>query len=189
MEWLQTLDHNVIGWLQGHRTLALDGVMAGVTFFGERLVLLVIVVMTAAGLAVRGRRRTALRLAMAALFCWVLSETVKEGVQRPRPDFAGHPAAPMRFFHPGQPSFSFPSVHASGSASVYVTLALLLGTRWPRRRRALLVVGSLLLTGLIGISRVYLGYHYPTDVLAGWAMGLGFAFSCAALGGGMSLHS
>jgi undecaprenyl-diphosphatase len=115
------------------------------------------------------------------LLCWLLSEAVKEAVQRPRPDFGGHPLAPMRLFHPGQATFSFPSIHSSGSASVYVTLALLLGRCWPRPRRVLLLGGSLVFAGLIGLSRVYLGYHYPTDVLGGWALGLGFAFSCGAL--------
>jgi undecaprenyl-diphosphatase len=181
MEWLQTIDQNVLGWFQAHPTPALDGVMTLVTFLGERLVLLVVLILAATGLVVRGRRRAALLLALTGLLCWALSEVVKEGVQRPRPDFPGHPVAPVRFFHPGQPSYSFPSVHASGSASVYVTLALLLGRSWPRRRRVLLVGGSLVLAGVIGVSRLYLGYHYLTDVLGGWALGLGFACSCAAL--------
>src|SRR5262249_13801242 len=156
-------------------------VMAILTFFGKEWVLLLVGVLAAAALAVRGRRRTALRFALTGLLCWLISQTVKESVQRPRPDFAGHPVAPVRFFHPDQPTFSFPSVHASGSASVYVTLALLLGKGGLRQRRLLLVTGGLLLAGLIGVSRVYLGYHYPTDVLAGWALGLSGAFSCAAL--------
>jgi undecaprenyl-diphosphatase len=181
MEWLQTLDHTGLAWLQEHRTPALDGVMGVVSFFGERLVLFGVVLLAVFGLALRRRRRTAWVLAIAALLCWMLSEAVKEGVQRPRPDFPGHPEAASRFFHPGQPSFSFPSIHASGSASVYVALALLIGKHWKRQRQVLLVGGSFVLGGAIGISRLYLGYHYPTDVLGGWAVGLGFAFSCAAL--------
>jgi undecaprenyl-diphosphatase len=69
---------------------------------------------------------------------------------------------------------------------VYVTLALLISKGWQRRRRAILVTGSLSLTGVIGVSRIYLGYHYPTDVLAGWALGLGFALTSAALDQGWS---
>jgi undecaprenyl-diphosphatase len=181
MEWLQTLDHNVIRWFQAHRTPALDEGMAVVTFLGESMSVLVVLAVGVAWLAVRRGKRTALLAALAGLLCWGLSEAVKESVRRPRPDIAGHPLAPVRLLNPEQPTYSFPSVHSSGSASVYVTLALLIGKGWPRRRRVLLVAGSLLLTGLIGLSRVYLGYHHPTDVLAGWAVGLGFAFACATL--------
>jgi undecaprenyl-diphosphatase len=181
MEWLQTLDHNVLGWFQAHRLPALDTVMTFVTFLGEEWVVLLVAVLASVALAVRRRRRTAFLFATTCLLCWLFSQAVKETVRRPRPDFPGHPLAPVSLLHPDQPTFSFPSVHSSGSASVYVTLALLVAKGWPRRRRVLLVAGSLLLTGLIGLSRVYLGFHYPTDVLAGWAVGLGFAFGCAAL--------
>src|SRR5262249_1076191 len=189
MEWLQTLDHNLVRWFPTHRTPPLDAGMAALTFLGELVVLFVVLAVGVAWLAVCHHGRRALLAAMTGLLCWGLAEGVKEGVKRPRPDFAGHPMAPVRLFNPEQPTYSFPSVHSSGSSSVYVTLALLIGKGWPRRRRVLSVGGSLLLTGLIGVSRVYLGYHYPTDVVAGWALGLGFAFSCAALdeGKGFSL--
>jgi undecaprenyl-diphosphatase len=186
MEWLQKLDHNVLDWFQAQRRPPLDGVMEVVTFLGEQGVLLLVGVLATVALAWRRSRRTALLFAITCLLCWSFSQAMKESLRRTRPDFAGHPVAPVRFFNPEQPTFSFPSVHASCSSGVYVTLALLLGKGWPRRWRALLLTGGLLLAGLIGVSRVYLGFHYPTDVLAGWAVGLGFAFSCAALDQGRS---
>ena len=65
------------------------------------------------------------------------------------------------------------------SAVVYLTLGILLAAVVPRRRLKLYILFvSLTLTFLIGISRVYLGVHYPTDVLAGWTGGLVWALSC-----------
>lgn len=65
------------------------------------------------------------------------------------------------------------------STSVYLTLAALLASIETRRRvQAYLVGGALLVTLLVGLSRVYLGVHYPTDVLAGWTAGLVWALLC-----------
>lgn len=68
--------------------------------------------------------------------------------------------------------FSFPSGHASHSAVGYGILAVLVSrTRLPRAARAAIVIGLVVLVFLIGLSRVWLGVHYPTDVLAGWIAG------------------
>jgi undecaprenyl-diphosphatase len=65
------------------------------------------------------------------------------------------------------------------SAVIYLTLGALLARFAVRRRVRVYVVGvSLLLTLLIGITRVFLGVHYPSDVLAGWSAGLGWALLC-----------
>ena len=79
-------------------------------------------------------------------------------------------------------SYSFPSGHALGSTAVYVTLALLVSRQLARRRGRFLLVGAaVLLAGLIGFSRLYLGVHYLSDVAAGWAGGLGCALLAAWL--------
>lgn len=73
---------------------------------------------------------------------------------------------------------SFPSAHAMVSACVYVSLALIFSRRLDRRGSAVLVIATgLVISGLIGATRVYLGVHWPSDVLAGWAAGLAWALA------------
>jgi undecaprenyl-diphosphatase len=74
---------------------------------------------------------------------------------------------------------SFPSGHAMISVALYLTLGVLIaGSLEHRRLRVYVVGGAALLAVLIGSSRVYLGVHYPTDVLAGWTVGLAWALLC-----------
>ena len=76
-------------------------------------------------------------------------------------------------------SMSFPSGHSAMSAAVYLTIGALLAQSVKKRRLKLyFVLVALLITGMVGLSRVMLGVHYPTDVLAGWASGLAWALLC-----------
>jgi undecaprenyl-diphosphatase len=71
---------------------------------------------------------------------------------------------------------SFPSGHAANSALVYLTIAALLTSiERDARARAYIVVTAIALTLCIGLSRLYLGVHWPSDVAAGWALGAGWA--------------
>ena len=101
----------------------------------------------------------------------VVSQFLKSLFDRPRPAIVPHLSQAM--------SSSFPSGHSMMSAVVYLTLGTLLGTVVRGRKvQAYFLVVALLLSGLVGISRVYMGVHYPTDVLAGWMMGLAWAALC-----------
>jgi undecaprenyl-diphosphatase len=101
----------------------------------------------------------------------LMSHLLKFGFARPRPDLVPHGANVY--------TASFPSGHSMLAAVVYLTLGVLLARTLERRvLRFYVLVIAILLTALVGVSRVYLGVHWPTDVLAGWAAGTGWALLC-----------
>jgi undecaprenyl-diphosphatase len=102
----------------------------------------------------------------------VLSTLLKERFDRPRPEVVPHKSLVM--------TSSFPSGHSLNSAVVYLTLGSLLAGLSQQRRLKLYFFGvAMLLTFLVGVSRVYMGVHYPTDVMAGWLAGLAWAILCS----------
>jgi undecaprenyl-diphosphatase len=120
---------------------------------------------------VLGLRRVAFYLLFAIAGGLLLSLALKSGFDRPRPDLVSHGS--MIY------TSSFPSGHSMLSAIVYLTGgALLASIHSARRVRAYVIGCSVLATLLVGISRVYLGVHWPSDVLAGWAAGAAWAAAC-----------
>lgn len=135
-----------------------------VTALGSGTVLTTIVLAVAGLLLVQRRWLTAGALIAAALTgSWAVT-LLKTHVARARPTIVEHWAVVN--------NESFPSGHAASSAVIYLTLAALASQVTPGRlvRRYLMAI-AILLTGAIGISRVYLGVHWPSDVLAGWSFG------------------
>ncbi|MBK8210678.1 MAG: phosphatase PAP2 family protein [Rhodospirillales bacterium] len=133
---------------------------------------LTLVTLCATGfLLVVRKRNWALLLLIAVGGGMLLGSELKELFDRPRPDLVPHAVQVY--------TLSFPSSHAMLSAVTYLTLAALLARSQSRRRvKAYLLGVAILLTLLIGSSRVYLGVHWPTDVLAGWCAGATWAMGC-----------
>jgi undecaprenyl-diphosphatase len=152
----------------------LPGVMRDVTALGGATVLVLVVLSVTGALAIR-RQYAALALLLAAtLGGRFLNAALKDLFARPRPDLALH-LTDVR-------SLSFPSGHAMDSAVIYLTLAALLARLVKPLALKLYVLGlAAFVTFLIGLSRVYLGVHYPSDVLAGWTAGLAWATLCWTL--------
>jgi undecaprenyl-diphosphatase len=116
------------------------------------------------------RYRTALFVGFSVVGGTILSTGLKVLFDRPRPDVE----AVARVF-----TASFPSGHATVSAVVYLTLGLLLAEASTARRLKAYFVGlGIFMTLAVGVSRIYLGVHFPTDVLAGWALGGAWALVC-----------
>jgi undecaprenyl-diphosphatase len=101
----------------------------------------------------------------------LIGQTMKWAYARPRPELVPHGAEVF--------TASFPSGHSMMAAVVYLTVgALLARTQADRGVKVYILVVAVLLTVLVGASRVYLGVHWPTDVLAGWALGGLWALVC-----------
>jgi undecaprenyl-diphosphatase len=145
-----------------------------VTSLGSTIVLGAIL-FAVVGYLLLDRKRTAAWLMLGAVLGGVgLNELLKFAFARPRPDFVT-PA--VRVF-----TSSFPSGHAALSAITYLTLGAILARTHPSIRiRIYFMSLAAIVTGLVGLSRVYLGVHYPTDVLAGWCIGTAWAMGCWAL--------
>jgi undecaprenyl-diphosphatase len=141
------------------------------TALGSTVVLGLVFVSVIGYLIIVWKRAAALLVLGAVLGGQFLSTLLKLLFDRPRPDLV--PDAPHEF------TASFPSGHALLSAVTYLTLGALLARVQPSRNARKYLLGlAIILTVLIGISRVYLGVHWPTDVLAGWCVGSAWALLC-----------
>lgn len=141
------------------------------TALGGVAVLSLITISAISYLLLTRRARTALLVAIAISSGVVVSMLLKYGFDRPRPDLVPHGS---NFY-----TSSFPSGHSMMAALCYFTLAALMASVEEKRRvKIFLLATALVLTVLVGVSRVYMGVHWPTDVLAGWLFGASWATGC-----------
>jgi len=148
--------------------------MRDVTALGSTSVLVIVVGAVVGFLAVSGLRHAAAMILLSVLLGVLLSNSLKWGIARPRPDLVPRDIVIY--------TASFPSGHTTLSAVVYLTLgALLCRTQSSIVVKAYILAVAAFLTASIGVSRVYLGVHWPTDVIAGWLIGGAWAFLCTSV--------
>jgi membrane-associated phospholipid phosphatase len=168
------VDERVATWLHDHATPALTHFFDAVTVLGNLATLVVVVAI--AGVVLWRKRWFAdlLLLVLAAVGAEVITIGLKQGFQRERPFFADPLAT--------ESTFSFPSGHASVSLAVYGTLGYIAARHLESRRAQLLaLVSAAVLVLLIGFSRLYLGVHFLSDVVAGYSVALAWVALCVVL--------
>ena len=150
---------------------ALQEAARDLTGLGGPTVLTLLTLVTGGFLLLDGKRQMALFVYGSVAGGLLLSTILKALFERPRPDIVPYAA--------DFSSASFPSGHSMLSAVTYLTLGALLARSQRRKRlKAYFLLMAFLLTLLVGLSRVYLGVHWPTDVLAGWTAGGSWAIVC-----------
>ncbi len=159
------LDGPVTRAIVEQRSDGLTTLFRAVTILGDRPALVPLVLVVGTILGIRRRSWAPLAfLAIAQLGSIVLYNAVKALVARPRPAIGPVVASAT--------GFGFPSAHATQAAAVWGALAVLAGRSLADRRSRGAVAGAAAaLVGLIGVSRLYLGVHWATDVVGGWTMG------------------
>ncbi len=155
-------------WLHKYANPSLDAVMLTITQLGNPSFVVLIVVVTLAILWRRSRQEAKI-FALACLGALILNTGLKLFFSKPRPQL-------WRLLI-SEKSFSFPSGHALGSLVLYGFLAYLLATHYPKYAK---IIYSLAVVAIaaIGLSRLYLGVHWPTDVIAGYGVGFLWLMIC-----------
>ena len=143
----------------------------GITHLGDWLIVLCVAALVVLYLFGSGRRATAWLVLAAVGGEALLNNVLKYFFDRARPDLVAHSVEVT--------TTSFPSGHAMAAAVLYLTLgALLVRTQRSHAARTAIILTAIIATALIGISRIYLGVHWPTDVLGGWIAGAAWALIC-----------
>ncbi|HEY8750714.1 MAG TPA: phosphatase PAP2 family protein [Tepidisphaeraceae bacterium] len=168
----EKFDMGLIRWFHAHRgPPALRDAGRDLTALGGITVLTLVTSAVTGFLLISRKRGAAVLVAVAVLGGLGIGNLLKSGVHRDRP--------PREFQEAYVFTKSYPSGHSMLSAVTYLTIgALLAQVTRGRRLKIYIILVALLVTFLVGLSRVYLGVHYPTDVLAGWTAGLVWSIAC-----------
>jgi undecaprenyl-diphosphatase len=168
------LDTRLADWLHDHASPGWTTFFESVTFLGNVPTLAAFALVSAIVLAVRGHRAELQLLLLAAVGTQILTLGLKLGFERERPFFPDPLAT--------ESSYSFPSGHASVSLAVYGTIGFILARHLDDRRAQIAsLAAAAVLVGLVGFSRLYLGVHFLSDVVAGFSVGLAWVALCAVL--------
>jgi len=150
--------------------------MHDMTTLGDNGLLSMLAILATGFLIAAGKKRLGGLLGIGIILGVIASALLKLAFARARPDVVAHLVDVS--------TASFPSGHAMNSALVYLTIGVLLARGQPlRAARIYILATAVTITLLIGLSRLYLGVHWPTDVLVGWIFGAGWAAMIASAAG------
>ncbi|GIP37649.1 phosphatase PAP2 family protein [Paenibacillus sp. J31TS4] len=167
---LDAFDETVGGWILPLVHPALTLIMKALTFWGSSLGLSLVTAVAGLLLLFRRHRWEALFFVLSAGGAGLFNLLLKNIFKRERPTL-------HRLIE--QAGYSFPSGHSMGSMATYGMLAVILCLFFPNKlARVLLLTAAALVIVLIGVSRIYLGVHYPSDVAAGFAAGAAWLLIC-----------
>lgn len=175
-------DQSVLLWFRNKADLSdpigpqwLEVVVRDITALGGLVILGLLTIAACGYLWLTQRHKLALFVAVSIPAGALLNTLLKEYFTRPRPDIVPHGTEAALS--------SFPSGHAMMSAVVFLTLGALLSLSTENTRiKIYILFWSVFLTVIVGISRVYLGVHWPTDIIAGWIAGGTWAVLCLLVG-------
>jgi undecaprenyl-diphosphatase len=156
----ESVDRALIEAARSLSTPTLDRIFFGITSLGWAPLLVVLCVALSVWSWLRGDRAAAITLTAVGLGAYAATELLKRGFGRVRPDLFRHDLV----------TFAFPSGHAMTAVAVWGMLFAVLARGLPRLRLTAWILAPLFAL-LIGVSRVYLAVHWPTDVVGGWAFG------------------
>jgi membrane-associated phospholipid phosphatase len=165
-------DTTILLWLHRHSNTTIDRVMLSITKLGDPNFVIPLVAIVFGILVWRKRMWTAQILVLTCLGAGILNQGLKLVFVKPRPQLW----TPLIV----ENTFSYPSGHALGSAVLYGFLAILLVRQYPQYR-SVIYLTTLLLVGAIGLSRLFLCVHYPTDIIAGYAVGIPWLATCVKI--------
>ncbi len=149
----------------------LQEMMRDFTGLGGTGVLTLVTLSVTGFLMLERKRHAAALLLVSVIGGVIITNALKLAFARPRPEFSN--------YEPLIATASFPSAHSMMSAVVYLTLGALIARTRPDPLVRVYILGlAIFVAVIVGISRVYLGVHWPTDVLAGWAVGSAWALFC-----------
>lgn len=152
-------DQSVLLWINSHAVSMADTIFLFLTHLGGVYGVVAITTLTVVLLTMRKKYDKALFVALAIGGVALLNTLLKTLFERPRPD--------LWEWLVTETSFSFPSGHSVASATLTLSIVLLL---WNTRWRVVALAGGLTYLAVVGFSRMYLGVHYPSDVLGGWLL-------------------
>ena len=168
------VDQRLADWLHEHATPLWTDFFENVTWLGNVPVLAVVAVIAAVVLAYKRQIAELQLFALAAVGTEILTTGLKLGFQRERPFFPDPLAT--------ETSYSFPSGHSSVSLAVYGTLGYIAARHLSTRRAQIAILAAAAtVVGLIGFSRLYLGVHFLSDVIAGFSVALAWIALCVVL--------